>query len=276
MARQQRLELPGGLYHVTARGNERKAIYRDDGDRQLQLSGLEQVVARFGWLVLAYCQMGNHFHLLVETPRPNLALGMRQLNGVYAQRFNRRHRRVGHLFQGRFTAILVERDSQLLAVARYVLLNPVRAGLRQRAEEWPWSSYRATIGIEPVPSFLACDRLLELVAGTGAETQVRFRAFVDDGLGDQPLSALNGSMLLGGAEYVAAHADLLAPEPEIPRRQWQPRRPSLEQLFTDEGELAIATAYRKYGYRMREIASHLGVHYATVSRRLAALEERGV
>jgi len=114
MARPLRLEFPGGIYHVTARGNERRWIFRDDADRLAFLDVLARVLDRFGWLCLAYCLMGNHYHLLVETPRPNLARGMRQLNGVYAQRFNRRHNRVGHLTQGRYGAVLVEGVVQLV------------------------------------------------------------------------------------------------------------------------------------------------------------------
>ena len=128
MARPLRLEFPGAVYHVTSRGNARAAIFLDDEDRPIFLGVLGAVVARFGWLCHAYCLMDNHYHLLLETPDPNLSRGMRQLNGVYTQRFNRRHGRVGHVLQGRFKAILVDRDGYLLELARYLVLNPVRAG----------------------------------------------------------------------------------------------------------------------------------------------------
>src|SRR5450759_1095392 len=126
MACPLRIESPGAIYHVTARGNAREAIFRDDADRDLFLAALGEVVTRFGWLFHAYCLMDNHYHLLIETSQGNLSPGMRQLNGVYTQRVNRRHARVGHVFQGRFKAILVERDSYLLELARYIVLNPVR------------------------------------------------------------------------------------------------------------------------------------------------------
>ena len=128
MTRPLRLEFPGALYHVTARGNARQGIYLDDQDRHLFLSVLSEVVGRFAWICHAYCLMDNHYHLLIETPQANLSLGMRQLNGVYTQRLNRRHARAGHVFQGRFKAILVERDAYLLKLARYIVLNPLRAG----------------------------------------------------------------------------------------------------------------------------------------------------
>lgn len=129
MARPLRIEFTGALYHVTSRGDRREAIYEDDTDRIRFLEVLGQVAADFNWVVHAYCLMTNHYHLVVETPDGNLSKGMRQLNGVYTQYSNRRHRRVGHLFQGRFKAILVDRDSYLLELARYVVLNPVRAGM---------------------------------------------------------------------------------------------------------------------------------------------------
>ena len=146
MARPLRIEFPGALYHVTSRGNARQDIALDDEDRAAFLAVLAEARERFAWLVHAYCLMGNHYHLMVETPEANLSRGMRQLIGVYTQRFNRRHGRVGHLFQGRYKAILVERESYLLELCRYVVLNPVRAGLVARVEDWRWSSYAETAG----------------------------------------------------------------------------------------------------------------------------------
>lgn len=141
MARPLRLELAGALYHVTSRGDGREDIYRSDEDRVAWLETLGQVCERFNWVCHAYCQMSNHYHLVIETPEANLSKGMRHLNGVYTQRFNRSHQRVGHVFQGRFKAILVEKDSYLLELARYVVLNPLRARMVRRLENWPWSSY---------------------------------------------------------------------------------------------------------------------------------------
>ena len=138
MTRPLRLAYPGALYHVTTRGNARQAIYTDDQDHSTFLAVLAAVVMRSQWLCHAYCLMDNHYHLLIETPQGNLSAGMRQLNGVYTQRFNRRHTRVGHVFQGRFKAILVERENYLLELCRYVVLNPVRAGLISEWKQYPW------------------------------------------------------------------------------------------------------------------------------------------
>ena len=152
MARPLRIEFPGAIYHVTTRSNARKAVFRDDADRDLFLDALGEVVTRFRWLCHAYCLMDRHYHLLIETPRGNLSPGMRQLNGVYTQRFNRRHARVGHAFQGRFKAILVERRSYLLELARYIVLNPVRAKMIKNPGRYRWSSYPATVGAVAPPS----------------------------------------------------------------------------------------------------------------------------
>src|SRR5512135_2237813 len=140
MARPLRIEYPGALHHITARGNARKRIYKNDADREAFLETLRDVVKRFGWVCHAYCLMDNHYHLLIETPEGNLSRGMRQLNGIFTQRLNRRHGRVGHLFQGRFKAIVVERESYLLELCRYVVLNPIRAGMVTHLERYPWSS----------------------------------------------------------------------------------------------------------------------------------------
>jgi REP element-mobilizing transposase RayT len=160
MARPLRIEFPGALYHVTARGNARQDIFLNDEDRQQFLKILERVVSRFHLLLHAYCLMDNHSHLVVETPEANLSKAMRQLNGVYTQAFNRRHDRVGHVLQGRFKAIVVDRDSYLLELCRYVVLNPVRAKTTRKPDTYPWSSYRATAGLAATPAFLAVDWLL--------------------------------------------------------------------------------------------------------------------
>ncbi len=135
MARPLRLEFAGAVYHVTSRGDRREDIYLSDDDRREWLAVLALVCDRFNWVVHAYCQMTNHYHLVVETVEANLSAGMRQLNGLYTQRFNRRHGQVGHLFQGRYKAILVQKEAHLLELSRYVVLNPVRAGMVELPEK---------------------------------------------------------------------------------------------------------------------------------------------
>ncbi|MDO8369425.1 MAG: transposase [Candidatus Nitrotoga sp.] len=145
MSRPIRIEFSNALYHVTARGDRREDIFEDDEDRQMFLSTLAQVITQFNWICHAWCLMDNHYHLLIQTPDGNLSKGMRQLNGIYTQASNRCHQRVGHLFQGRFKAILVDSDAYLLELTRYVVLNPVRAGMVKKPADWKWSSYRASV-----------------------------------------------------------------------------------------------------------------------------------
>ena len=159
MARPLRIEFPGALYHVTSRGDGRDDIYFEDQDRELWLNVLDLVCGRYNWIIHAYCQMGNHYHLLIETPDGNLARGMRQLNGVYTQRFNQAHNRVGHVFQGRYKAIIVQKDAYLLELSRYIVLNPVRAHMVRTARDWAWCNYRATAGMASAPKWLDTDRL---------------------------------------------------------------------------------------------------------------------
>ena len=265
MARPLRIAFPGALYHLISRGNNRERVYLGDDDCELFFDVLGHVVDRFGWLCHSYCALGNHYHLLVETPSANVSGGMRQLNGVYAQAFNRRHGRVGHVFQARFHSVLVDGDAYLRAVVRYIARNPVKAGLCERAEDWRWSSYRALLGLAPAPSFLTIDWVLGQFAQRRREACERLAELVRQD-GDDDLPLLGGVYAATEAFVRSCLADL-EPVPEVPRRQWQPLRPPLEDVFACE-RLPVAAAYRRYGYTLAEIARHLGCHYATVSRRL--------
>jgi hypothetical protein len=216
--------------------------------------------------------MDNHYHLLVETPHPNLSTGMRQLNGMYTQAFNRQHDRVGHLFQGRYKAILVEKEAHLLELCRYVVLNPLRVDPGARVENWRWSSYLATAGLAPVPKFLTVDWVLRQFGRTRGEAQARYRAFVRGGLQSTPWEHLRGQIYLGNEQFASCHSRTDEPLREVPRAQWQPVTPALKDIFAKAGHKGVAVAYREYGYPMREIAAFLGVHYATISRRLRKLE----
>ena len=160
MARPLRIEYAGAVYHVSSRGNAGNSIFDDDGDRIMLLNIIGEVNDRYHWLCHAYCLMDNHYHLVLETPEGNLSKGMRQFNGIYTMRFNKRHQRAGHVFQGRYKAILIQKESHLLEVCRYVLLNPVRAQMVKRPEAWRWSSYKGTVGMEKPHPCLTVDWIL--------------------------------------------------------------------------------------------------------------------
>jgi len=277
MARPLRIEFPGALYHLTARGNARQNIFFDNADRHLFLSVLDRVVLRFRLVLHAYCLMDNHYHLLLETPEANLSKALRQLNGVYTQAFNRRHGKVGHVLQGRFKAILVERDSYLLELCRYVVLNPVRAKITRKPDIYRWSSYRASAGLVPVPMFLTVDWLLSQFGKQRAAAQRKYRIFVAEGIGQtSPWEKLQGQVLLGGQAFVERLQPGLRerrPIKEIPRTQRFAARPTLAQLFRS-GVLAvlphrnevIRRAHLEHGYSLSEIGRAVGLHYSTISR----------
>lgn len=232
MARPLRVEVANGLYHLIARGNERKAIYRDTADRNCFLEILRATVERFRWRCLAYCLMTNHYHLLVRTPEPNLARGMRDLNGVYAQAFNRRHGRDGHLFQGHYRALLIESDEHLLASIAYVVRNPVRARLCQTPSGWGWSSQRAALGDRP-PGMFALDELLGYFAPTREQARTRYRALTESEAADDPAPYADG-VIYGGEEYARFELERADAKgsPEIPSALRPPRRP-LDDLLAD-------------------------------------------
>ena len=173
MPRKPREEVEGGLFHVFARGNDKRTIYRDDADRLTYLRLLGRAIQQFRWRLLAYCLMENHVHLLVETPQANLAEGMRWLHGVYGREFNARHGRSGHLFQGRYGAVRIKTDEQLWTVAGYIAMNPVEAGLCGRAEEWPWSSHSAALSGE-APEWVDVEHLLDYFAAAGGDGRRRY------------------------------------------------------------------------------------------------------
>jgi len=204
MSRPLRLEFPGAWWHIHSRGVERRDIFLDDTDRHAFLNTLADAVVRFRWRLHAYVLMSNHYHLLVETVDATLSRGMQKIGGDYADMFNKRHDRVGHLFQGRFRAHLMDSEAYLLRVAKYIVLNPVRAGLAARAAEWPWSSYRATAGLERPGAWLTTSDILDRFDPRDlALAMLAYRQFIDD-VPDAhaPWPELVGQLYLGGADFV--------------------------------------------------------------------------
>jgi REP element-mobilizing transposase RayT len=182
MARHPRVLFAGAMYHVSIQGNRDCSIYVDVDDRETHLSLIADGVCEDGWICHAYCQMTTHYHLLVQTPEPNLDRAMHRLNSAYAHEFNRRHGYSGHLFKQRYSAKLVVDDLHLLEVARYVVLNPVEARMCRHPKDWPWSSYQATVGLAKTPSFLDNDWLVRVFDEDVSKGRRRFVRFVDEGL----------------------------------------------------------------------------------------------
>jgi REP element-mobilizing transposase RayT len=271
MARPLRLEFAGALYHLTSRGDRRDKIFLDDADRQSFLDFLGKEVKQQGWVCYAYCLMGNHYHLMMETPEPNLVRGMRRLNGVYTQAFNRRHNNVGHVFQGRYKAILVDKENYLLELCRYVVLNPVRAKVVERPEDWRWSSYRGTAGKVAPPEWLAVEKVLSFFAGQRAN----YRKFVAEGIGKALVwEDLKGQIYLGNEDFLERMQKLVDRRVVrgIAKAQTKPLRPGVDEI--------TATVARAYGIPIRHVLdkSQVEAYWLAVflMRRVANLSLREV
>jgi REP element-mobilizing transposase RayT len=272
MARPLRIEYPGALYHITTRGNARQDIFFGDRDHTLFLLVLADVVKEYQWTCYAYCLMPNHYHLLIETASPTLSAGMRQLNGIFTQAINRRHKKTGHLFQGRFKAILVQKDSHLLELCRYIVLNPVKAGIVQPPDAWRWSSYRATAGLDSTPDFLSTDWILAQFGLSRTKARRLYRQFVRSGITrESPWKDLKAGIVLGSPSFVDRIKDFMRnTSSEIPKQQRHAARPELAVLIPDpenatDNQLVRA---RRHGYSLQEIGDRLSLHYATISRRV--------
>lgn len=281
MTRPLRIEYPGAVYHVTARGTGRQNIFLSDPDRTKFLDRLLMTVNRYNWLCHAYCLMSNHYHLLIETSDGNLSAGMKLLNSAYAQYFNHSHDRTGHLFQGRFKAIVVEKDSYLLELCRYIVLNPVRSGIVKSPNDYKWSSYRQTAGLyQQENNPLSTEWILSQFGFdkyTAEREYVLFVNTVDDD--ESPFEKTRGQLILGGEHFVESlvGSDQYRDLPEVPRNQRFMNRPSLEYLFADVSDRisrnrAICTAHINHGYSQQEIAKHSGMHYSTISKIIKNLE----
>ncbi len=272
MARPLRIEFAGALYHLTSRGHRREDIFLDDVDRKIFLEVLAEVCERFRWACHAYCLMSNHYHLVIETRDSTLSQGMRQLNGVFTQRSNRRHRRVGHVFQGRYKAILVQKESYLLELARYVVLNPVRAGMVRSARDWPWSSYRATAGWSEVPDWLSVDWLLSAFGARRKAAMVAYRRFVSEGRNaGSPWDELKRQLYLGDEAFVDAMIAKLEDGTsldEITTTHHRVPSKSLEHFAKayPSRDDAIVAAYASGGYSMKAIGQQFGLGYSMISR----------
>ncbi|MBN1910695.1 MAG: transposase [Pirellulales bacterium] len=295
MARPLRIEFPGALYHVMSRGNERKAIVRDDADRERRLDWLRRTVETHGWRLHAFVVMGNHEHLFVETPEPNLSAGMQYLNGSYTSYFNRRHRRSGHLLQGRFKAHLVEEEGYFLEISRYIHLNPVRAKMFVQPEAYRWSSFRGYARAASALPWVTYTRVLGEFGCDATAARRAYARFVRSGIGQRiasPLAGARDGLLVGSDGFVSKMRRLLRDRPNdvaMPQLAHLKPRPTLEAIADtvanhfghdanlwqpgrriDDASRAVAAylARRRFGYPAHDVAqalgyrSHGGVHNA--------------
>lgn len=260
MARQLRIEFPGAFYHVTSRGNEQKDVFKSQKDREKFLDYLATASARYGAVIHAFCLMTNHYHLFLETPRGNLSQIMRHVNGAYTTYFNVKRKRSGHLFQGRYKAILVEADAYATELTRYIHLNPVRAGMAARPEAYPWSSYRAYIGQAAAPEWLRTGFILGTFAPNREQAEKIYQQFVEDLLlaeYESPLTATVASTLLGSATFIAAIT-----EKHLGERRADLQIPALSKLM---GRLSldeiIAGVKRALGEGDADATKKLSLHF---------------
>ncbi len=274
MSRPIRIEFPGALYHVSNRGSDQRAIVRNDADRRVFLNTLGSVAHRCHWLLHSYVLMHDHYHLIVETPKVNLSQGMRQLNGVYTQYFNRTHQSAGTLFRGRFKGVLFEKENYLLALCRHVVLNPIRVGRSSSTDGYRWSSHRGMAGLVKAPDFLHTDAVLAHFGRRSRDSQQKYRQYVRDGVKkDSPLQQRSNQILLGGSEFRKEMQDFLngglvrrGPKKITRRRSLKSIFKGVESKPKSARNQLIKKAHIDHTYTLQEIGNHLGLHYTTVSK----------
>ena len=282
MARRHRIQFSGAVYHVMSRGNRKSMIVDDDDDRRTFMNTFGEAACDCQVRVYACCLMGTHYHALLDTPRGNLSEFIRTLNTEYSKAFNRRHGRVGHTFEQRFESLVVQREKYLRRVARYIALNPVKAHLSRDAADWPWSTHRATAGLEEAPVWLHLDWLRwAFRADWLPDAQRHYHAYVRDPAG--LTWSFDLAAALGTARFKKAVAESLARGGEnrpIPLECRQCAQPPLEQVFAEEEadsrsrEALILVAHVTHAYRLAEIARFLAVAPSTVSKALSRARGR--
>jgi len=272
MSRPLRLEFSGAFYHITSRGDGREAIYLSEDDFHAFISLLGEVCGTYNWRCHAYCLMTNHYHLMIETPDANLSQGMRQLNGVYTQGFNRRHKRVGHVFQGRYKGILVDADAYLMELSRYVVLNPVRARMVKAAGEWRWSSYHCMIGKQECPAWLELDYVLSRFSNSRQQAQMQYIEYVSVANNQSNIwKNLRNQIYLGDKKFVQRlqayiEAPLLIDEVPLAQRRERAKPLSYYCSLSSDRKKAMQAAYATGQYSLKAIGDYFCVHYSTVSR----------
>ncbi|MRR55054.1 MAG: hypothetical protein EG822_11165 [Deltaproteobacteria bacterium] len=283
MARPLRIVYPGAYYHVTSRGNERKDVFKSGKDREKFLEYLASATERYGAVIHAYCLMSNHYHLLLETPEGNLSQIMRHINGSYTTYFNIKRKRAGHLFQGRFKAILVEADEYAVELSRYIHLNPVRVGMAGKPGEYPWSSFQSYIGQSKVPDWLKTDFILSYFGKSKLDAGKKYSVFVEELIGteyDSPLQDAIGTAVLGSPEFMESvretHVGKRELSRDLPALRQLTIRPTLDAIiaavnavFQSDKKLArqagMYLCHRYSGERVREISNLFKVSESAIT-----------
>ena len=276
MARPLRIQYPGAMYHIISRGNGRMTIFHNEKDRMKFVYFMDRVVHKYNWIIHTYCLMGNHYHILLETPDANMVPGMKQLNQFYSQFYNWKYRRLGSVLQGRYKSWLMEKESKFLDNCQYIVNNPVVAGLIEHPSQWPWSNFRATRGLEKPPDFLEIDSLLGHFSASRITAQWMYGEFVLAGLDtESPLKEAKQQIFLGSDAFIAEAMQYVNDHDKlnnVPRLQKHAARPSLEIIFKDAVEAPkerrnhlIMTAHDTHAYTQREIGEHLGMHPGYIS-----------
>jgi REP element-mobilizing transposase RayT len=292
VSRPLRIEYPGAFYHVTSRGNERKLVFQNTRDRERYLSYLESAHERYGAVIHTYCLMGNHYHLLLETPRGNLSQIIHHINGAYTTYFNIKRDRSGHLFQGRFKGILVDKDAYCKELSRYIHLNPVRAGMVKTPSEYNWSSYRYFIGKDKKPQWLTAELVLGDFGGEGKKGYRRYREYVEREVGkelENPLKRVIASTFLGREEFINDIRTEYLEKKKLDKRNIPAIKKVLKGPPPEEIEKAVVkvlgknhTLYRKMciylshrhgGMRLDEIGAYFGMKGNAVSQLSRRFEE---
>ena len=285
MSRPLRIEYPGAFYHVTSRGNERKMVFQSTRDRERYLTYLESAHDRYGAIIHVYCLMGNHYHLLLETPRGNLSNVLHHINGAYTTYFNIKRGRSGHLFQGRFKGILVEKDAYCKELSRYIHLNPVRAGMVKSPSEYPWSSYRCFIGKDKKPDWLTTELVLGDFGGEGRKGYMRYREYVERRETkelESPFRRVIASTFLGSEEFINWIRTEYLEKRKIDKRNIPAMKkvltgPSLEEIkkavvkvigedHTLFKKMCIYLSHQHSGMRLDEIGTYFGMKGRAVSQ----------
>jgi REP element-mobilizing transposase RayT len=287
MARQLRIEYPGAYYHVTARGNERKEIFKSETDREKFLSYLESAVKRYGAVIHVWCLMSNHYHLLVETPSGNLSRIMQHINGAYTNYFNTKRKRSGHLFQGRYKGILVEADEYALELSRYIHLNPVRIGIVKDPSDYKWSSFQDYAGKKKAPDWLTMTFILGYFDKSQPNAHKKYSQSVEEMIGkehESPLQQMVASTMLGTPEFVAAiqeqHLGGKSQHRNLPALKQLRGKPTIDRIYRileitgsvfnqDEklaAKVAIYLCHRYSGAKLKEIGDRFGVKESAVSQ----------